>query len=82
MLNNNFLTSNTRLDYRTVIPARQLSKRVWIFNQTLQLNIFTLNGQLVFRKTVNNGEVVDLTKIKGNIMIMNSKTESWSVSLY
>ena len=82
MLNNNFLTSKTRLDYRTVIPARQLSKRVWIFNQTLQLNIFTLNGQLVFRKTVNNGEVVDLTKIKGNIMIMNSKTESWSVSLY
>jgi len=82
MLNNNFLTSKTRLDYRAVIPARQLSKRVWIFNQTLQLNIFTLNGQLVFRKTVNNGEVVDLTKIKGNIMIMNSKTESWSVSLY
>lgn len=81
ILNNNFLSSNPRLYYRTVIPARQLSKRVWIFNQPLQITIFNWSGQLVFRKSINKGGIVDLTRTKGSIMVITSKTEKWSVRL-
>ena len=81
MLNNNFLTSNTRLDYRSAIPASQVSKRVWKFNQSLQIKILNWSGQLVFQKSINKGGIVDLTRIKGSVMVITSKTDKWSVRL-
>lgn len=79
ILNNNILSSKPSVAKSTAIPTVQISKRVWRFNQHLQVKILNWNGQLVFQKAVNKGDIVDLTRIKGSIMVINSKTDSWSV---
>ena len=79
ILNSNVLSSKANITNRSKIPAERVSKSIWKFNETVQVKILNWKGQLVYVKPVNKGEVINLMRIKGNIMIINSRTEQWSI---
>jgi acyl-CoA thioesterase-1 len=70
---NNFVTLK--------IPATQISDGVWEFSQSVEIEIYSWSGQLILKRHVNRGEVIDLNKEKRSVMIISSETERWSIPL-
>jgi acyl-CoA thioesterase-1 len=70
---NNFVTLK--------IPATQISDGVWEFSESVEIEIYSWSGQLILKRHVNRGEVIDLNKEKRSVMIISSETERWSIPL-